>query len=111
MRSVLAQNRRPRWPATRCGVGEGPSKAARLASRQAVADAQHRLYAALAIRRQSQLLADVANVGLEQVGVALIVVAPGVLDQAAVRDDPPFVQCQHVEDAELEPRQLHGLAS
>src|SRR5258708_5477812 len=48
---------------------------------------------------------------LEQVRVALVVVAPGVLDQAAVGDDAAFVQGQHVQDAELEPRQLDRLAT
>src|SRR6266542_4222888 len=104
------QNRRRSRPETLQRGGER-SVFRVLAARQRVADAQNRLDATLATRQQRQLLANVADVRLEQVRVALVVVAPCVFDQAAVRNDAAFVQGEHVQDAELEPRQLDRLAS
>src|SRR6266540_7248410 len=74
------QNRRRSRPATLLRGGER-SVFRGLAARQRVADAQHRLDATLATRQQRQLLANVADVRLEQVRVALVVVATCEYDQ------------------------------
>src|SRR5437879_1688625 len=81
-----------------------------LAAREAVAHPKDRFDAALAARRKRPVLANVADLGLQQVRVALVIVAPRVFDQTAVRDDATFVQRQHVQDAELQPRQLDRVA-
>src|SRR5581483_5181406 len=60
-------------------------------------------------RPQPELLADVTDVGLQQVGIAAIV-APGILDQARVGNDSPLVHGEHVQDPELERGELDVLA-
>src|SRR5262245_6307945 len=72
---------------------------------EAVPDRRQGPDRARAIGREPELLADVADVGLEQAGVAALE-APGVVDQAGVRDDLALVHGQQVEDAELERGQL-----
>ena len=65
---------------------------------------------AWAIEREPELLANVADVGLEQAGIAALE-APGIIDEARVRDDLALVHGQHVQDTELQGRQLDGIAT
>ena len=76
---------------------------------QAVAYAERRVDAARSGGRKAQLLPEVGDVGLEQGGVGLMVVAPGLLDQPGVGHHPPHVHRQDVQDAELQEGKLHRL--
>src|SRR5207249_4780206 len=62
----------------------------------------------LLVERHAQLLANVANVGLQQVGVAALV-APRVFNQTGVWNHPVGVHREHEQDAELERRELNRL--
>src|SRR5829696_4295748 len=62
----------------------------RLLFHQAVADRRERADRTLALERQVELLADVADMGLQEVGIPAFV-PPGVVDQAGVRNDLPLI--------------------
>src|SRR4051812_46109715 len=59
--------------------------------------------------RDSELLAQPVDPEL-QIGGAGTLVPPGVLDQPTVRDDPPLIREQEMEQAELQRRQLNRQA-